>query len=1343
MRVKVTGGTISLSLPLWTPKVYFDNYEATCDSFSFLSTGLLTWVPSTTCTVPSGPAVGTVSKVSIKSGLDITILSDKDEFNFLYTAPPGVSSLSPSSGYSGSSVQVSINGAPPSGSQVMFGSSAATCSPFAQNGTIYTATCTVPAGTAGTAASVYLQSGTDKGASMQFNYLAPPAVSSLSPSSGYAGTSVTVTAAAMPQSGTQVMFGSSVASCSSFTQNGSVYSAVCSAPAAASAGAVNVFLTNGGADGAALPFTYLPPPSVSALSPSSGYGGTSVTITVGSMPQSGTQVMFDSYAAACTSFSAVGPNFQAVCSAPSGPSAGAVSVFLQNGTEQGASQSFTYLPPPAVLSLSPSSGYDGTIVTVKTAAMPQSGTQVMFGSTAASCGAFVLSGSNYEAACTAPSEPAGPVNVFLTDGAASGAGQIYTYLTPVTPSNVSGISPLNGYAGDTVTVTTASMPTSDTKVYFGAAEAACGAFVSNGSGGYDASCVVPSGTGAVAVTMQNSAGSGSGPTFTYDTTTAPPALSSVAPTNGLAGDNVTVTASAAVPAGTQVMFGSYAAACSAFDAVTFSATCAVPSGPVPGSVSVTLQNSAGTGAGVNFTYNTPLPGSVTGITPPNGNAGDNIIVSVAQMPDAGTQVMFGSTAAVCSSFSASGGGYSAMCTVPAGTAGSGVTVALQNSAGSGPGQTFTYNALSAPSAVTGITPASGAAGTTVAVTTAAMPDAGTQVMFGSTAATCSAFTAGSGGYTALCAAPSGPADGTPVTVLLQNAAGSGTGQTFTYSSGAPVSTAPVISSVTPASGWTGTPVTVTGSNLNGASVTFGGKTAVCTEVSSTQLTCAAPAPDAAGAVSVVAATSAGFTDGSASFTYDIAAAPAFGAQNINVTVSNGAALSIDLSKYVTGGPAQSAALVGAALDAAEGTASLSSLVLTYTPSAGYSGTVTLQYNLTDAYGRVSNTASITITVSSRPDPTQDAQVKAMAAAQIASAQRYARAQTDNFLTRLRQLRGRGENRGDFKLALGVTEAERNRSLYAYNDHAWADIWDDKDAPCDSSGGKVEVSDAAKALGLGGADDDSDDKGYALWLGGAVHFGSERSVSDMDYTTTALSGGLDKVLSEKLVAGIGLGYTHDKTDVTDVSTLTGNSFTAAVYATYALSKQIYIDGLLGYNRLSMDSNRYTASGYASGTRQGDQIYGSAEAGYVYRAGAWQLSPFSRFEAAFTDLNSYSETGAGSLDLTYADTNVKTLGLVFGLETNYRIKRAWGSMLPKISAEYMHNFAGNSDMRIGYADTNSTPYSFSGAASSRNSVRLGTGADFSFNSRLIITPEYRIRLGENSTDHAVSLRATYPF
>lgn len=185
---------------------------------------------------------------------------------------------------------------------------------------------------------------------------AAPSITSLSPTSGGAGATVTIT-------GTN--FGSSQGT-STVTFNGTTATTVTSwnattikavVPTGATTGNVVVTVANSASNGQ--PFT-VTAPSITSLSPTSGAVGASVTISGSGFgsSQGSNSVTFNGTAATPTNWSAT----QIKAPAPNGATTGNVVVTVAGLASNG--KAFTVKPTPSITGISPTFGAVGIVVTI-------------------------------------------------------------------------------------------------------------------------------------------------------------------------------------------------------------------------------------------------------------------------------------------------------------------------------------------------------------------------------------------------------------------------------------------------------------------------------------------------------------------------------------------------------------------------------------------------------------------------------------------------------------------------------------------------------------------------------------------------------------------------------------------------------------------------------------------------------------------------------------------------------------------------------------------------------------------------------------------------------------------
>ncbi|WP_370374613.1 IPT/TIG domain-containing protein [Catenulispora sp. GP43] len=273
-------------------------------------------------------------------------------------AAPVVSSISPTQGPSVGGNTVTITGTGFTGAaSVSFGSASASF-------TVVSATqitATAPAGTGSVSVTVTTPGGTSNSAT--YTYVAAPVVSSISPTQGpsVGGNTVTVTGTGFTGA-TSVLFGSVSAS---FTVVSATQITATAPPAPVAPVAVTVVTTGGTSNGVL--YFYVPPPTVTSLSPAVGpaTGGNTVTITGTNLTLT-TAVHFGT--AAATGLVIVSDN-QIRVQAPSGSGTVAVTVTAPGGTSLPGvgSPYYTYVAAPVINALNPaqgpSSGGNGVTIT--------------------------------------------------------------------------------------------------------------------------------------------------------------------------------------------------------------------------------------------------------------------------------------------------------------------------------------------------------------------------------------------------------------------------------------------------------------------------------------------------------------------------------------------------------------------------------------------------------------------------------------------------------------------------------------------------------------------------------------------------------------------------------------------------------------------------------------------------------------------------------------------------------------------------------------------------------------------------------------------------------------------
>ncbi len=264
---------------------------------------------------------------------------------------------------------------------------------------------------------------------------AAPTISSFAPTSGAAGSNVTITGTNLTGA-TAVKFNGTAASSFSVSSATQITATVANGT---TTGKIAV-TTPGGTATSANSFTVLLLPTISGFNPASGLAGTPVTIT-GTNFTGATAVAFNGTAAA--SFS-VNSATQITATVANGTTNGKITVTTPGGTATSASN-FTVLIPPTISGFNPTSGLVGTAVTI-TGTNFTGTTAVAFNSKAAAN--FTVNSATQITATVASGTTTGKITVTTPGGTATSA----TNFTVTTPPEITIFNPGSGPVGTPVVI---------------------------------------------------------------------------------------------------------------------------------------------------------------------------------------------------------------------------------------------------------------------------------------------------------------------------------------------------------------------------------------------------------------------------------------------------------------------------------------------------------------------------------------------------------------------------------------------------------------------------------------------------------------------------------------------------------------------------------------------------------------------------------------------------------------------------------------------------------------------------------------------------------------------------
>ncbi|WP_139975184.1 autotransporter domain-containing protein [Ochrobactrum sp. CGA5] len=371
-----------------------------------------------------------------------------------------------------------------------------------------------------------------------------------------------------------------------------------------------------------------------------------------------------------------------------------------------------------------------------------------------------------------------------------------------------------------------------------------------------------------------------------------------------------------------------------------------------------------------------------------------------------------------------------------------------------------------------------------------------------------------------------------------------------------------------------------------------------------------------------------------------------------------------------------------------GIANLADTHLGFQPNKAFAGNAVVSYQLENKWGR-SAIATATFAVAERPDPSKDAEVAALLKAQVDAAIRLADDQVDNITRRLEQIRAEapGARSNSFDWQLGVDSKDSARY-----DHEGNDI------------------SAQNSLNARGTFESSNP--LAVWTTGYLRLG-ESELGGIDMKSTAVGGtaGVDYRFSDAFVGGVAIGFGREMSEIGSNGTENeAKAISGALYGTWHNRNGAFVDGILGFSHLTMDSTRYvTSTGeLAYGSRDGTTVFGSIIGGYRFETEkGLKIEPYAGFRGVVGKLNGFTERGYDWTNLAYGNTDIRSLKAVAGIRVEKQYETDDFLITPNAKVEYRHELASGTNTALGYADLGTMPYSVLTDPSETSSVVASVG------------------------------------
>jgi len=316
-----------------------------------------------------------------------------------------------------------------------------------------------------------------------------------------------------------------------------------------------------------------------------------------------------------------------------------------------------------------------------------------------------------------------------------------------------------------------------------------------------------------------------------------------------------------------------------------------------------------------------------------------------------------------------------------------------------------------------------------------------------------------------------------------------------------------------------------------------------------------------------------------------------------------------------------------------------------------------------------------------------------------------------------------------------------------------------------NGFQLPINLSVAALGLnargGGAGDEEAfansfrDEPFGVFIDGKFTVGNQRENPNnfgFDVDSRAVTVGADYRVTDNLVAGAAMEYMNVNTTFDNsAGTMDSDTFMGAVYGSYRLPQDFYVDAIATYGSSEHALTRNFAypgfAGSASSKPGSEQYTFAITLGKDIAWEEWQISPYTRFEYLQMHVDSYQESGGSGLAVNVGAQSDTSAISSLGTQISYNLSQSWGIVVPSAWVEWEHQYLNDNEripMRLSAAAAGTGEFVIQTGQPDRDYVNLGGSISASLPEGKSAFIRYEARLGQTDiSNNIVEVGVRIPF
>ncbi|SIT32337.1 outer membrane autotransporter barrel domain-containing protein [Thalassospira xiamenensis M-5 = DSM 17429] len=267
---------------------------------------------------------------------------------------------------------------------------------------------------------------------------------------------------------------------------------------------------------------------------------------------------------------------------------------------------------------------------------------------------------------------------------------------------------------------------------------------------------------------------------------------------------------------------------------------------------------------------------------------------------------------------------------------------------------------------------------------------------------------------------------------------------------------------------------------------------------------------------------------------------------------------------------------------------------------------------------------------------------------------------------------------------------------------------------------------------------------AIWLqaiGATGRIDGDGNADTTDYQWTGMVGGFDTQLSDTTILGVYFGYADARNrQAGRDATLDSRNFMAGLYGTRDLGDDLRLSGQAGWTRTANDSRRNLVFGGIDRTATADYTDNALNANLELARGFdvahnWRVAPYGALGMLWNNHDGFTETGAGSANLSRASDSTLTGTASLGLRMAGMFETGNGkTLIPQFRLGWDHHLGPTANSTT-LAFTGTSSFTVAGSETDRDTLVGNLGMTLADDDGWSFYADYQPSISKSRREHAL--------